>query len=51
MGLHAISDLGLVLLDKYDGTCALLSFEEDEVAPSGSFGELGGAVIPDHVTE
>ena len=41
MGIHVITDLELVLLDQFDGTFNLLSFEEDAVAPSGSSGELG----------
>ena len=39
MGLHATTDLELALLDESDCTCDLLSFEEDDVAPSYSSGE------------
>ena len=49
MGLHTVADLELVLLDESDGTCDLLSFEENAVAPSGSSAELDGTVIPDYV--
>ena len=51
MGLHTTTGLELALLDKPDDTCHLLSFEEDDVAPSGSSEELEGAVSPEHVTE
>ena len=36
---------------KYDGTCNLLSFKEDNLGPSGFFGELGREALPDLVTD